>query len=147
MIDYTTLNFTSFIPELTLVIGILVLIIRELMRKNNSALGIGWGSIVLLAGLIFLAVSVGPRPGSYLFGALVGDGVAVFFKVFFALSVLLSIAITMFTFKKQGEPYLLLLFSALGMFLLAGSADIVTLIVAIELVSIPILCSCPSSTM
>jgi NADH-quinone oxidoreductase subunit N len=137
MIDYSSLNFTSFIPELTLVIGTLVLIIRELMRKNQSALGIGWGSMVLLAGLIILAINIGARPGSYLFGALVGDGVAVFFKVFFALAVLLSVGMALFTFKKQGEPYLLLLCSVLGMFLLAGSADIVTLIVAIELVSIP----------
>jgi len=137
MIDYSQLNFTSFIPELTLVIGILVLIIRDLMRKNSSALGIGWGSMVLLAGLIVLTVNIGAKPGSYLFGAVIGDGVAVFFKVFFSLAVFLAMAMTLFTFKKQGEPYLLLLCSVLGMFLLAGSADIVTLIVAIELVSIP----------
>lgn len=137
MIDYGNLNLTSFIPELVLVGGMLLLILRELARKNSSALGIGWGSMVLLAGLIAVSVVVGARPGSYLFGALVGDGVAVFFKVFFSLAVLLSVALALFTFKKQGEPYLLLLSSALGMFLLGGSADIVTLIVAIELVSIP----------
>lgn len=137
MTDYTQLNFTSFIPEITLVIGTLVLIIRELVRKNRSALGIGWGSMVLLAGLIVLTLSVGARPGTYLFGAVVGDGVAVFFKIFFSVAVFLAIAMTLFTFKKQGEPYLLLLSSTLGMFLLAGSADIVTLIVAIELVSVP----------
>ncbi|MFH1733988.1 MAG: NADH-quinone oxidoreductase subunit N, partial [bacterium] len=42
-----------------------------------------------------------------------------------------------FTFKRQGEPYILLLSATLGMFLLAGAADLVTLVVAIELVSIP----------
>ncbi|TKJ39951.1 NADH-quinone oxidoreductase subunit N [candidate division LCP-89 bacterium B3_LCP] len=137
MIDLSQLNLTSFIPELTLVIGTLVLIIRDLVRKNRSALGIGWGSMVLLGALIILALNIGARPGTYLFGALIGDGVAVFFKVFFASAVLLAIAMTLFTFKKQGEPYILLLSSVLGMFLLAGSMDIVTLAVAIELVSIP----------
>ncbi|HDH57056.1 MAG TPA: hypothetical protein ENF16_00425, partial [Bacteroidetes bacterium] len=66
MIDYSQLNFTSFIPELTLVIGILVLIIRDLIRKNSSALGIGWGSMVLLADLIVLTVNIGAKPCSYL---------------------------------------------------------------------------------
>ncbi len=137
MIDYTQLNFTSFIPELALVLGILVLIVRDLTKKGGSALSIGWGSMILLAGIIILAINIGARPGDYLFGALVGDGVAIFFKIFFSLAVLLSIGIALFTFKKQAEPYILLLSSALGMFLLAGSADIVTLVVAIELVSIP----------
>ncbi len=137
MINYSDLNLTSFIPEMALVIGILLLIIRDLVRRGGSALSIGWGSMILLVALIFLALNIGARPGDYLFGALVGDGVAVFFKVFFALAVLLSIGIALFTFKKQAEPYILLLSSTLGMFLLAGSRDIVTLVVAIELVSIP----------
>ncbi len=137
MIDYSQLNFTSFIPELALVTGMLVLIIAELIRRKKSSLGIGWGSMALLAVIIILTVNIGSKPGDYLFGALSGDGVAVFFKAFFALAVLLSVAMALFTFRKQGEPYILLLSSALGMFLLAGAADIVTLVVAIELVSIP----------
>jgi NADH-quinone oxidoreductase subunit N len=137
MVNLTTLDLTSFIPEITLTAGLLVLIIRELVRKERSALGIGAGSMVLLSGLIYLALRVGVRPGDQLFGALVDDGVAVFFKVFFSLAVLLSIGICLFTFKREGEPYLLLLASVLGMFLLGGCNDIITLVVAIELVSIP----------
>jgi NADH-quinone oxidoreductase subunit N len=67
----------------------------------------------------------------------VNDGVAVFFKVFFAVATLLAMGICAFTFRKEGEPYLLLLSSVLGMFLLGGANDVVTLMVAIELVSIP----------
>ena len=137
MPSISNLDLTSFIPEITLTAGILVLIIRELVRKERSALGIGAGSMVLLTGLIYLALRVGVRPGDQMFGALVDDGVAVFFKVFFSLAVLLSIGICLFTFKREGEPYLLLLASVLGMFLLGGANDIITLIVAIELVSIP----------
>jgi NADH-quinone oxidoreductase subunit N len=137
MISFSNLDLTSFIPEITLTAGLLVLIIRELVRKERSALGIGAGSMVLLTGLIFLALRVGVRPGEQLFGALVDDGVAVFFKVFFSLAVGLSISICLFTFKREGEPYLLLLASVLGMFLLGGANDIITLVVAIELVSIP----------
>jgi len=135
--DYSNLNFTSFIPELVLVGGTILLIIFELVRRGKSSLGVGWGSIVLLGALIITTVNIGPHSHSYLFGALTGDGVSVFFKAFFALATLLSIGIALFTFRRQGEPYILLLSSTLGMFLLAGAADIVTLVVAIELVSIP----------
>ena len=137
MINLSNLDLSSVIPEIAVTAGILVLIIRELVRKERSALGIGWGSMVLLTGLIVLALRVGVRPGDQLFGALVDDGVTVFFKVFFSLATLLSMALALFTFKREGEPYLLLLSSVLGMFLLGGANDIVTLIVAIELVSIP----------
>ncbi|MCX6640848.1 MAG: NADH-quinone oxidoreductase subunit N [bacterium] len=137
MISFNDLNLTAFIPEITLVAGLLLLVIRELMRKGASGQAIGHGGMVLLLGVIVLTLKVGIRPGNYLFGALTGDGVAVFFKIFFAVAVFLAIAITLFTYKRQGEPYLLLLASTLGMFLLGGSADIVTLIVALELVSIP----------
>jgi NADH-quinone oxidoreductase subunit N len=137
MITFNDLNLTAFIPEMTLIAGLLVLVIRELVRKNAPGQSIGAGGMVLLFGLILIVLKVGIRPGNYLFGALTGDGVAVFFKVFFSTAVFLAIAMTLFTYKKQGEPYLLLLSSVLGMYLLGGAADIVTLVVAIELVSIP----------
>ena len=113
------------------------MIIAELIRRRHAASGIGWGGMILLSILLFVALGAGPRSGGFLFDALVDDGVATFFKVFFSLATLLAMGICLFTFKHEGEPYLLLLASALGMFLLGGSNDIVTLIVAIELVSIP----------
>jgi NADH-quinone oxidoreductase subunit N len=133
----TITDLTSFLPEIILVGGLLLLIIAELIRRRSAASSIGWGGMILLGLLLFVALGIGPRSGSFLFGALVDDGIATFFKVFFSLATLLAMGICLFTFKKEGEPYLLLLASVLGMFLLGGCNDIVTLIVAIELVSIP----------
>lgn len=137
MVTLTSLDLSSFIPEIILIAGTLVLVIFEISRRKLSAASVGWGGMVLLALLIVVALSAGSRSGSFLFGALVDDGVSVFFKVFFALATLLAMGISLFTFRREGEPYLLLLSSVLGMFLLGGANDIVTLIVAIELVSIP----------
>ncbi len=137
MPEITDLQLTAFLPEILLVGGLLLLVIAELIRRRRSASGIGWGGMILLGLLLFVALSVGQRSGDFLFGALVDDGAATFFKVFFSLATLLAMGICLFTFKQEGEPYLLLLASVLGMFLLGGSNDIVTLIVAIELVSIP----------
>jgi NADH-quinone oxidoreductase subunit N len=137
MINLTSFDFASFLPEIILVAGTLALVIFELIRRKMTAASVGWGGMVLLALLVVVALSASSQQGSYLFGALVQDGVSVFFKAFFALATLLAMGIALFSFRKEGEPYLLLLSSVLGMFLLGSAGDIVTLMVAIELVSIP----------
>jgi len=108
----TSFDLTSFLPEIILVAGTLVLVIFEIARRKMSAASVGWGGRVLLALLVVVALSAGSHLGSYFFGSLVDDGVAVFFKVFFALATLLAMGICAFTFRKEGEPYLLLLSSA-----------------------------------
>ena len=75
--------------------------------------------------------------GGYLFGSVMQDGVTVFFRVFFCGATAISLGLLMFNFRDDGEPFLLMLSSVLGMFLLAGANDLVTLFVALELVSIP----------
>jgi NADH-quinone oxidoreductase subunit N len=137
MPNLTSLDLSSILPEILLTAGLLALVIFELIRRKLSASSVGWGGMGLLALLMVVSIAMGSRSGSFLFGALVDDGVTVFFRVFFALATLLSMGICLFTFKKEGEPYLLLLASVLGMFLLGGANDIVTLMVALELVSIP----------
>jgi NADH-quinone oxidoreductase subunit N len=75
--------------------------------------------------------------GSYLFGSVVQDGITVYFRVFFCLAPAISLGFLALNFPHDGEPFLLMLSGILGMFLLAGARDIVTLFVALELVSIP----------
>ena len=58
MTDLQNLDLTSFLPEILLVAGTLVLTILELMRrKSSSATGIGWGGMILLAALMIVALA------------------------------------------------------------------------------------------
>jgi len=130
-------DLTPFTPELILAGGILLLIVFDLILKVHRGTATAVGSVLLLL-IVSIAVLAGnENVGVYLFGSVVQDGVAVYFKLLFAFATILSIAMVAFSFPHEAEPYLLMLSSVLGMFLLAGANDAVSLFVALELVSIP----------
>ena len=131
------LDFTPFLPELVFAGGLLVLLVLDLVVRGNRGIVAAAGGAVLLTLLFFVSLSGGTEVGAYLFGALVQDGVAQFFRLFFILSTLVAIGVLTQTFARDGEPFLLMLASVLGMFILAGANDLVTLFVALEMVSIP----------
>ncbi len=130
-------NLVPLIPELTLIGGLLVLLVIDLIVRWQRGVTLAVGGSILLVVIAVITLSGDNNVGSYLFGAVVQDGVTSFFRLFFVLATIISIGILVFSFPKSGEPFLLILSGVLGMFLLAGSNDLVTLFVALELVSIP----------
>jgi NADH-quinone oxidoreductase subunit N len=125
------------LPELVFAGGLLVLLILNLIVKRARGKVMAFGGVILLIGVSVLAMLGDESVGEYLFGSVVQDGVTVFFRVFFCAATALSLGLLVLSFPDDGEPFLLMLSSMLGMFLLAGSNDLVTLFVALELVSIP----------
>lgn len=132
-----TVDLTPFLPELLLTGGFLLLLILNLVFRKQRGVLTAAGSILLL-GIVAIAALAGDEGiGAYLFGSVMQDGITVFFRVFFCVATAIAIALLVFGFPQDGEPFLLILSSVLGMFLLAGANDLVTLFVAFELVSIP----------
>ncbi len=130
-------DLTPFLPELILAGGILALIVLDLFLKRNRGIVTAIGGVLLLLIVVVVTLNARQNVGVYLFGAVVQDGMTVLFRVLFAAATILSIAMLTFSFPKESEPYILMLSSVLGMMLLAGANDIVSLFVALELVSIP----------
>jgi len=130
-------DLTPLMPELVFAAGLLLLLIINLVVKRGRGKVMAMGGVILLAVVCAISLNGDQSVGEYLFGSVVQDGVAIFFRVFFCAATALSLGLLTFSFPEDGEPYLLMLSSALGMFLLAGSNDLVTLFVALELVSIP----------
>jgi len=131
------INLTPFLPELILAGGILVLVVLDLLVRQRRGIVTAIGGSLILLVVAIVAMNADQNAGEYLFGAAVQDGTAVFFRVLFAGATILSIAMLTFSFPNEAEPYLLMLSSVLGMMLLAGVNDVVSLFVALELVSIP----------
>ncbi|RPH96174.1 NADH-quinone oxidoreductase subunit N [candidate division KSB1 bacterium] len=131
------LDLVACLPELILTAGLLVLLILSLLfrERRGQVMAIG-GSLLLLAAAI-VSLSGDERVGAYLFGSVVQDGVTLFFRVFFCCGTILCLWLLLPSFRKDAEPFLLMISGVLGMFLLAGANDLVTLFVALELVSIP----------
>ena len=133
------MNLALFIPELTVVVFAILVILLDLGVRQKAVL-----RAVSLAGLVIAGgVSVAMWGGSYpaIFSNMLAvDNFALFFKLLFlgiAFLVILASADYVAKFTRfQGEYYALILLSTLGMMLMAAATDLISLFVALELTSI-----------
>jgi len=139
---YNATTFTSILPEiLILVLGILILVVepfwKEEKRRNAGWLTAGGLFAAMLVSLIFGQPG---EPTTTLGGMVRFDWLGFFFKMLFMFAGAVTALLFLDNEKigHRGEAYLLLLASLLGMNLMAASADLVMLYLAIETTSIPL---------
>ncbi len=128
--------------DLLLVVGIAAILVTDLLLPPGDKRLLGWGAIYALLTALLATFAV-DLSGIAVNGAYVGDSVTVLFKqIFFAggaLAAMSALAVQSERFtRRQGEYWLLLLSSVLGMSLLAGARDVILLVVSFELMSIPL---------
>ena len=139
---FTSTTFASILPEiLILVLGMLVLIVEPFWREDQRR-NAGWLTAggLLIAMIISLLFGQPGTPTTTLGGLVRFDWLGFFFKMLFMFAGAATALLLMDNEKVggRGEAYLLLLASLLGMDLMAVSADLVMLYLAIETTSIPL---------
>ena len=139
---FTSTAFASILPEiLILIVGILLLVVEPFWKEEQRR-NVGW----LTAGGLFLSMIISllfGQPGepiTTLGGMVRFDWLGFFFKQLFMFAGAATALLLMDNEKvgSRGEAYLLLLASLIGMNLMAASADLVMLYLAIETTSIPL---------
>jgi NADH-quinone oxidoreductase subunit N len=133
------LNFGLLIPELVLVAFAVAVILLDLVIQRKT-----WLAGVSIAGLVIsggFAVAMWGGSAQAIFNNMLAvDGFALFFKVLFlGIAVLVILASTDYVSKFarfQGEYYALVLLSTLGMMLMAATAELISIYIALELTSI-----------
>jgi NADH-quinone oxidoreductase subunit N len=139
---FTQTMFLSILPEiLILVLGIIILIVEPFWKEEKRR-NVGWLTAVgLLAAMLISLLFARPGAPETVFGGMLRfDWLGFFFKMLFMFAAAAT-ALLLMDHKKagyRGEAYLLLLASVLGMNLMATSADLVMLYLAIETTSIPL---------
>jgi len=139
-----TIDWHALAPELILIVGINIVLGTDLLiaesRKWATATITG---VVLLAAfvpIVTLAV-VGDDVRSLFDGRYVVDEFALILKALFLLTAYVVVLISQTELEEggyyQGEYYVLLLCSVLGMVMMASSRDLVSVFIALELLSIP----------
>jgi len=132
------------LPEiLLLVLGVLILIIDPFLKKETSRRPfLGWftagGLLFILATSLLFAQ---PAGSALVFGGMLRfDWLGFVFKMFFILAAGVTALFFMDAnqLNRRAEAYLLLVAATLGMCLMASSADLVMLYLAIETTSIPL---------
>ncbi|MDR7483199.1 MAG: NADH-quinone oxidoreductase subunit N [Armatimonadota bacterium] len=128
-------------PEYWLTALGLVLLVLDLALPAGRKTVVGWAAVVgLVLGLGPIVSMLGEPVRTVFFNTYAVDGFATFFKLVVVGSTVLVTLSAMDYFRGQtaheGELYALLVFTALGLVLMAGSADLILLALAIEFVSL-----------
>jgi NADH-quinone oxidoreductase subunit N len=139
---FTSTTFASILPEiLILTLGMLVLIVEPFWKEEQRR-NVGWLTAIglLVSMVISLLFGQPGAPTTTLGGMVRFDWLGFFFKMLFMFAGAATALLLMDNEKvgHRGEAYLLLLASLLGMDLMAVSADLIMLYLAIETTSIPL---------
>jgi NADH-quinone oxidoreductase subunit N len=132
----------AILPEiLLLTLGVILLVVEPFWKAENRR-NAGWLTFGgLLAVLAFSLLFARPADPQTVFGGMLRyDWYGFFFKMMFLFAAAATSLFMMDHEKlgRRGEAYLLLLATTLGMCLMASSADLVMLYLAIETTSIPL---------
>lgn len=141
----TTINFNAIYPEIILTgFALLILVMQSCHRERFK----GYYGIVSLLGVALASVFIVNWPGSfslkvvsYSFSDMwVVDNYARFFKLIFLLGTFLTILISIKYLQHEamqyGEYYALILFATIGMMIMASGAELITVFLGIELMSV-----------
>src|SRR2546425_3836662 len=131
----STNDFYYILPEIVLTGGALIVLIADvLLPRGNKALG--W--IALFAVGATLA-SLAPFTSTHVevaHGLLAVDRFALFFKIIFlgaaAITTLISMRYLEIEGVSPGEYYFLILCSTLGMMIMAGGIDLISIFIGLE---------------
>lgn len=132
----------AYLPELILLIWACAVLVLDLVLRRRQHLVLAGFSLMgviaaLLACLPLVGVTVTTFSGMYAL-----DGFSLFFKVLFllvaALTILISPRYLLIENIPAGEYYALVLFSTIGMMIMAAGVDLLAIYLGLELMSLSI---------
>src|SRR5215831_1661946 len=132
-------------PELSLVIvALAVMLVDIFVKRRIVTAGVALiGLVIPIALTISLTLSLDFSVAHHaFFNMLVVDPYALFFKILFlliaAIMILASYSYVGKYVKAEGEFYALMLFSVIGMMLIASTSELISIYISFELLSIPL---------
>ena len=133
----------SILPEIGLILLAALILVLDLLWRGPARRNLAWvtaGGLVIIIGLAIVFARPQPEPVLIFGGMLRLDGTAFVFRLIFLAGAALT-AMFMIGHEpegRDGEFYALLLAAAFGMNLMAASADLIMLYLALEPPSLPL---------
>jgi len=123
------------IPEITMTAMALIVLLADLLIKKKEVL-----AIFSIVGVAAVAYTLAGSSGVTFGGMFISDGYSTFFKSIFLVNVILSVLISIkyIVIEKVnfGEYYSLILFSTVGMMIMASAGDLIVLYLGLELMAL-----------
>jgi NADH-quinone oxidoreductase subunit N len=140
MITIPAVNMTPILPEIFLSVLAMALLLINVFIPSKQKSYIGYISFI---GVVVAAVVVACGWGQHIesfSGSVVLDNFATFFKIIFLISAGLAILISDQYMEREecnhGELYPLILFTVVGMMLMASGTDLMTIFLGLEVMSV-----------
>lgn len=140
MIIMPAVNMTPILPEIFLSVLAMLLLLINVFSPGGSKSYLGYISFI---GIAAAAVLVGAGWGGHIesfSGSVVLDNFSTFFKMIFLLSAGLAILISDQYMEREGcnhgELYPIILFTTVGMMLMACGTDLMTIFLGLEVMSV-----------
>lgn len=137
----TQTDFYTLLPALTLTAWASLLLLVDVFLPGERK---GWTAFLAALGLALTAgVSLSAQQGAFGFGGMLArDGFSNALSLLFLLTGLLGVAVAYgYNHRmgiERGEYYPIMLFSIVGMMLMAQATDLIVLFLGLELLSIPL---------
>lgn len=128
-------DLNPVMPEILMTAFALIVLLLDLVIKKKEAI-----ALISIAGTALIGLSLFSFGGMTFGGMYISDGYSTFFKLIFFLNVILSILISIKYIAVEkvnyGEYYSLLLFSTIGMMIMASAGDLIVLYLGLELMAL-----------
>lgn len=137
---FQTINLNVIMPEIILsVLGMALLLVNVFIPSKSKSYLV-WLSLIGIVGAGFAAVSGWGTTASSFSDSVVLDNFGTFFKLIFLVAAGLAVLISDQYMEREncnhGELYPLILFTTVGMMLMAAATDLMTLFLGLELMSV-----------
>jgi len=135
----STNDFYYILPELVLTGGSLIVLIADVLLPRRSK-ALGWITILVIGATL---ASLAPFTSTHVevaHGLLAVDRFALFFKILFlgaaAITTLISMKYIEIEKVSPGEYYFLILCATLGMMIMAGGIDLISIFIGLETMAV-----------
>src|SRR4051812_6832450 len=136
----STSDFYYILPELVLTAGALLVLIADVALPRSARGLLTWITMAVIAATLASLTPFVDTRVEVSHGLLAVDQFAIFFKVIFlgaaALTVLMSVRYLEIEGASPGEYYFLILCATLGMMVMAGGIDLVTIFIGLETMAV-----------
>jgi NADH-quinone oxidoreductase subunit N len=136
-------DFVNIIPELVITAGALLVLIADVLLPRHSRAALGWITLGVIGATVlsfFWPVEIYRLHVEVAHGLLAVDRFALFFKIVFltaaAITVLMSMRYLAIERASPGEYLFLILCATLGMMIMAGGIDLISLFIGLETMAV-----------
>lgn len=142
--NLAAINFAwlPILPLIAVAVGAIAVLLYGVRLEDDESEGLGWLSLATLVVAFVLALPLVGQTGVAFAGALSVDGFTAFFELVIIIAAAFAIMMSLdYAGESQlpgAEYYSLLLFSTLGMMLMASAGDLIVIFLGLETMSIAV---------